>query len=89
MILLAHILYGRSLTSNISYSCDVQIDTLDYEKSVKSFKQRLKELGGFVEEEQYSDGVGVYGYYVEEFEKKTLHPFPTLFALTSIALFVL
>lgn len=52
------------------YSCDVQIDTLDYEKSVKSFKQRLKELGGFVEEEQYSDGAGVYGYYVEESEKK-------------------
>ena len=52
------------------YSCDVQIDTLDYEKSVRSFKQSLRESSDFVEEEQYSDGANSYGYYVEESEKK-------------------
>ncbi len=51
------------------YSCDVKIDTLDYKKSVNAFKAGLKEMGGFVEHEYYSDGAGFYGYYVEESEK--------------------
>ena len=31
--------------------------------------EELKEMGGFVEHEYYSDGAGFYGYYVEESEK--------------------
>jgi len=51
------------------YSCDVKIDTLDYEESVNTFKVGLKEIGGFVENEYFSDGAGDYGYYIEESEK--------------------
>lgn len=65
---------GQTATATIDrqmlvYSCDVKIDTLDYEKSIGAFKAGLQEIGGFVESEYYSDGVEDYGYYVEESKK--------------------
>jgi len=52
------------------YTCTADIDTLDYEQSVRSFKDSLQKLGGFIESEHYSDGANHYGYWVEEVDKK-------------------
>lgn len=50
------------------YSCDIRLDTLDFGKSLDGFKERLDYYGGFVEEENYSDGGsgGRWYYYSEE-----------------------
>ncbi len=51
------------------YTCDLKIDTLDYESSVSTFKTMLDSVGGFVEKENYSDGQSSDSYYVEESKK--------------------
>lgn len=52
------------------YTCHLSIDTLDYEKSVQTFKQMLSTAGGFVEQENYTDGQSSDPYYIEETEKQ-------------------
>lgn len=52
------------------YTCQLSIDTLDYEQSVQTFKQMLTAAGGFVEQENYSDGQSLDPYYIEETEKQ-------------------
>lgn len=52
------------------YRCEATIDTLDYNSSVTSFKSLLQDLGGFVEQENYSDGAGYYDYIVDESQKQ-------------------
>lgn len=52
------------------YRCEVSIDTLNYNSSVTSFKRVLQDLGGFVEQENYSDGAGYYDYIVDESQKQ-------------------
>ncbi len=57
-------------TEMLIYTCHLQIDTLDYEKSVDSFKQMVTSVGGFIESERYSDGNSVGSYYVEDADKE-------------------
>lgn len=57
-------------TEMLVYTCDISIDTLDFEKSVAEFKNMLKNVNGFVEQETYSDGYSQGSYYVEEEDKE-------------------
>lgn len=57
-------------TEMLVYTCDLNIDTLDFEKSVAEFKTMLKNVNGFVEHETYSDGYSTSSYYVEEEDKE-------------------
>ena len=54
------------------YTCNISIDTLDFEKSTKDLAQLVQKYDGFLESETYSDG-GSYDsysyYYVENTEK--------------------
>lgn len=56
-------------TEMLIYTCTLKIDTLDYESSVNTFRQMLSNAGGFVENEQYSDGITSQEYYIEDSEK--------------------
>lgn len=48
----------------------MSIDTLDYDTSVKAFKQMVKDCGGFVENETYGDGYSLYyDYWVDNSSK--------------------
>lgn len=53
------------------YRGQIQIDTLEFDRSVEDFKQLLNQVGGFVERENYSDEGERYDdyYAVEEDEK--------------------
>ncbi|MCH5193282.1 MAG: DUF4349 domain-containing protein [Oscillospiraceae bacterium] len=51
------------------YYCTMSIDTLDFEKSVTEFKRQLDSYGGFIEQEDYSDGGGHSVWYNERAEK--------------------
>lgn len=52
------------------YSSNISIDTLEWDKSVKNFKDMLADAGGFVETESMSDGSDTYSYYyIEENDK--------------------
>lgn len=57
-------------TEMLIYTCNLKIDTLDYETSVNLFRQMLNNAGGFVENERYSDGLTGQEYYIEDSEKK-------------------
>lgn len=66
---------SNGLTSNdidremLVYSCNMSIDTLDFASTVNGFKSLLDQYGGFIENENYSDG-GSYGrWYSESTEK--------------------
>lgn len=66
---------SNGLTSNdidremLVYSCSMSIDTLDFASTVNGFKTLLDQYGGFIENENYSDG-GSYGrWYSESTEK--------------------
>lgn len=48
------------------YTCNISIDTLDFEKSVEDFKDSLDQAGGFVESESYDDGYYGGEYVVDE-----------------------
>lgn len=60
-------------TEMLVYTCDISIDTLDFEKSVAEFKNMLKSANGFVEHETYSDGYSTGSYYIEEDDKEKLY----------------
>ena len=47
---------ASGLYDKLVFHGNVSIDTLDFEKSVADFKALVKEQGGFVETENYSDG---------------------------------
>lgn len=47
------------------YSCTMNIDTLDFDASISSFKNTLNMYGGFIEQENYSDGGSNSGWYSE------------------------
>lgn len=53
------------------YRGQIEIDTLEFDRSVENFKQLLDQVGGFVEKENYSDEGERYDdyYAVEETEK--------------------
>lgn len=51
------------------YYCTMSIDTLDFDRSVTSFKQSLDMYGGFIEWEDYSDGGYQSGWYNANAEK--------------------
>lgn len=48
------------------YTCNISIDTLDFEKSIGDFKDSLEQAGGFVESESYDDGYYGGSYVVDE-----------------------
>lgn len=60
-------------TEMLVYTCDISIDTLDFEKSVAEFKNMLKSVNGFIERETYSDGYSQGSYYVEEEDKNKMY----------------
>lgn len=48
------------------YSGNVQIDTLEYNKSLKKLRGLIDKYKGFIENESYSDNASTYGtYYIE------------------------
>ncbi|MBD5147127.1 MAG: DUF4349 domain-containing protein [Ruminococcus sp.] len=51
------------------YSCYMDVDTLDFDTSLNSFKNTLDMYGGFVETENFSDGGGGGRWYFENEEK--------------------
>lgn len=53
------------------YRCWLSIDTLDFQSSVQSFKSMVSFYGGFVENENMSDGAYFGGYYYLDEEEKT------------------
>lgn len=60
-------------TEMLIYTCALSIDTLDYDQSVATFRSMLSAAGGFVENENYSDGRSSTPYYIEEYEKEKLY----------------
>ena len=54
------------------YTCDISIDTLDYEASLKLLRKLREKYDGFVESESFSDGgeVNIYSYYYVEDDEK-------------------
>lgn len=51
------------------YTCHMEIDTLDFQTSVDTFKSDLESCGGFIEQENYSDGGGGGRWYDKNSEK--------------------
>ncbi|MDE6598839.1 MAG: DUF4349 domain-containing protein [Oscillospiraceae bacterium] len=51
------------------YSCYMDVDTLDFDASLNSFKNTLDMYGGFVETENFNDGGGGGRWYYENEEK--------------------
>ncbi|MDE6747418.1 MAG: DUF4349 domain-containing protein [Oscillospiraceae bacterium] len=51
------------------YSCYMDVDTLDFDASLNSFKNTLDMYGGFVETEHFNDGGGGGRWYYENEEK--------------------
>ncbi|MDE7279304.1 MAG: DUF4349 domain-containing protein, partial [Oscillospiraceae bacterium] len=51
------------------YSCHMEVDTLDFDASLNSFKNTLDTYGGFVEIENFNDGGGGGRWYYENEEK--------------------
>ena len=51
------------------YSCTMSIDTLDFDSSLGTFKNTLDMYGGFIEQENYSDGGSQSGWYNEHSQK--------------------
>ncbi|MCM1284085.1 MAG: DUF4349 domain-containing protein [Muribaculaceae bacterium] len=47
------------------YTCDMQLDVLDFEGAVADFKGKLEEFEGFVESENYEDDSSYSQYYDE------------------------
>lgn len=61
-------------TDMLVYSCRLAIDTLDYEKSVQTFRSMLTAAGGFVENENFTDGQSAStSYYIEEQDKNRMY----------------
>ncbi|MBD5481871.1 MAG: DUF4349 domain-containing protein [Lachnospiraceae bacterium] len=65
---------SNGLTSDIDremlvYSCSMSIDTLDFASTVNGFKALLDQYGGFIENENYSDGGSNGRWYSESTEK--------------------
>lgn len=61
-------------TDMLVYSCRLAIDTLDYEKSVRTFRDMLTATGGFVENENFTDGQSSSSsYYIEEQDKNRMY----------------
>lgn len=56
-------------TDMLVYTCDLAIDTLDYNQSVQTFRNMLTAAGGFVENENFTDGQSSTSYYIEEQDK--------------------
>lgn len=52
------------------YRGQLAVDTLDFAKSVKEFKKLVDKVGGFVENETYSDDAALDTYYVVEKDEK-------------------
>ncbi|MGN0696304.1 MAG: DUF4349 domain-containing protein [Oscillospiraceae bacterium] len=51
------------------YSCNMDVDVLNFDEAVDSFKKSLDGYGGFVENESYSDGGSNGKYYYADEEK--------------------
>lgn len=51
------------------YYCTMSIDTLNFEESVNAFKSQLDMYGGFIEQENYSDGGSTGYWYTSNSEK--------------------
>lgn len=51
------------------YSCNMVVDTLDFDTSLNSFKNTLEMYGGFIEKENFNDGGGNGRWYYEDEEK--------------------
>lgn len=60
-------------TDMLVYTCNLSIDTLDYDKSVGDFRNMLASVGGFVEKETYTDGQSNTSYYIEDSDKNKVY----------------
>ncbi len=51
------------------YRCNIEVDVLDFDKALASFKNRLDSCGGFIESENFNDGSNSGRWYIEDAEK--------------------
>lgn len=51
------------------YTCSLAIDTLNFDDSVNGFKGKLGDFGGFIENEEYSNGRSGYATYYRDDEE--------------------
>lgn len=51
------------------YSCNMVVDTLDFDTSMTAFKNNIDMYGGFIETENFNDGGGGGRWYYENEEK--------------------
>lgn len=58
-------------TEMLVYSCDIRVDTLNFEESLKGLDELVKGVGGFIENSSYSDG-GSFGYYIYDDDEDEL-----------------
>ena len=52
------------------YRCNLNLDTLDFDKTTIGIKSLIDEMGGFIESEAYSDNGGTYSYYYVDDDEK-------------------
>lgn len=55
------------------YSCNMEIDVMDFQKAVSDFKNTLKEYNGFIESENYTDN-GSRSHYLSN-DKTLMHTY--------------
>lgn len=60
-------------TDMLVYTCNLSIDTLNFDQSVQTFHNMLTNAGGFVQNENYSDGQTSTSYYIEDSKKNKLY----------------
>ena len=60
-------------TDMLVYTCNLSIDTLNFDQSVQTFHNMLTNAGGFVQNENYSDGQTSTSYYIEDSQKNKLY----------------
>lgn len=56
-------------SDKIVYTCNIQLETLEYEDSYKSLKEKISNFNGFVQMENETDND--YNWYYNDYQKKT------------------
>lgn len=51
------------------YSCSMNVDVLDFDSATEKFKEKMNQYQGFIESEQFSDGLSSGRWYNEDEEK--------------------
>lgn len=61
----------KSIDEMLVYECQLTINTINFDDSISSFKESIKENGGFVENENYEQNSYSYNYYEDNSDNST------------------